>query len=214
MAWHFNTHERIVSFMKPSLREDILNAGLRVMFRAGYQGATVRDICEAALAPHGSFTNHFRSKEAFAKEVLDRYFDGVKVAMEEALGDRSLTPRRRLERYLEIITGRLEGDGWNRGCLIGDFSIETSGESSMLRERLERIFEEWRAPFAACIAEAQSIGEIDSIFEPVELAEFLLASWEGAILRMKVERGPAALERFRRIAFQTVFKERRDDSRS
>jgi len=76
-----------------------------------------------------------------------------------------------------------------------------------LRLRLEAIFQEWRTPFAECIAEAQAIGEIESTFDPVELAEFLLASWEGAILRMKVERGPAALERFKTIAFQTVFKE-------
>lgn len=48
-----------------SLREDILNAGLKVMFRSGYHGASVRDICAAAGAPLGSFTNHFRSKEAF-----------------------------------------------------------------------------------------------------------------------------------------------------
>jgi hypothetical protein len=47
----------------------ILDAGLKVMFRVGYQAATVRDICAAAGAPHGSFTNHFRSKEAFAREV-------------------------------------------------------------------------------------------------------------------------------------------------
>ena len=57
-----------------SLREDILNAGLKVMFRSGYIGASVRDICAAAGAPQGSFTNHFRSKEAFTQEVLDRYF--------------------------------------------------------------------------------------------------------------------------------------------
>lgn len=56
-------------------------------------------------------------------------------------------------------------------------------------------------------AEAQQIGEIDTTFDPMELAEFLLASWEGAILRMKVERGPAPLERFRKIIFQTVLKE-------
>jgi len=56
--------------MQPSLREDILKAGLKVMFRSGYVGATVRDICSEAGAPHGSFTNHFRSKEQFAKEVL------------------------------------------------------------------------------------------------------------------------------------------------
>jgi TetR/AcrR family transcriptional regulator, transcriptional repressor for nem operon len=34
----------------------------------------VRDICAAAGVPQGSFTNHFRSKEAFAEEVLNRYF--------------------------------------------------------------------------------------------------------------------------------------------
>jgi len=42
--------------------------------------------------------------------------------------------------------------------------------------------------------------------DATELAEFLLASWEGAILRMKVEQGPAALERFKTIVFETVFK--------
>jgi len=51
------------------------------------------------------------------------------------------------------------------------------------------------------------MGEIDSQFDATDLAEFLLASWEGAILRMKVERSPAALERFKTIAFQTIFKE-------
>src|SRR5947209_9384199 len=107
---------------RASLREDILNAGLHVMFRAGYQRASVRDICAAAGAPQGSFTNHFRSKEAFAREVLDGYFDYLKELISEALNDPSLSPRQRLKRYLDIITGKLESDGWKLGCLIGDFS--------------------------------------------------------------------------------------------
>jgi TetR/AcrR family transcriptional regulator, transcriptional repressor for nem operon len=195
--------------MQPSLREDILNAGQKVMFQSGYVGATVRDICAAAGAPHGSFTNHFRSKEQFAKEVLDRYFANLQRHVRDALGNKSLTPRQRLERYLEVMSGVLADDKWNRGCLIGDFSLETVSQSKLLRQRLEAIFQEWRAPFAACIVEAQTIGEIDLAFDPTDLAEFLLASWEGAILRMKVERGPAALERFRKIIFQTVFKEQK-----
>jgi TetR/AcrR family transcriptional repressor of nem operon len=194
---------------KPSFREDILAAGLQVMLRSGYEGASVRDICAVAGAPHGSFTNHFRSKEAFAEEVLDRYFAHTKGLVREALSDRSLTPRQRLKRYLDIISGVLADDKWNRGCLIGDFSLETTSQSELLRERLEAIFQEWRAPFASCIAEAQAGGEIDSTFDPLDLAEFLLASWEGAILRMKVERGPAALDRFKNIVFQTIFKERK-----
>jgi TetR/AcrR family transcriptional repressor of nem operon len=194
---------------KPSYREDLLKAGRKVMFQSGYRGASVRDICAAAGVPQGCFTNHFRSKEAFAEEVLDRYFAGTKELVKQALDDKSLAPRQRLRRYLDIISTVLARDKWNRGCLIGDFSLETSYESKRLRQRLQAIFQEWRAPFASCIAEAQNAGEIDSTFEPMDLAEFLLASWEGAILRMKVERGPAALDRFKRIAFQTVFKEQK-----
>jgi TetR/AcrR family transcriptional regulator, transcriptional repressor for nem operon len=190
--------------MRPSLREDILNAGQKVMFRLGYTGATVRDICAAAGAPHGSFTNHFRSKEAFAKEVLDRYFANLCSYVKTALEDKSCTPRQRLKRYFDLISAVLADDKWNRGCLIGDFSLESS-QSNLLRQRLEEIFQEWQAPFASCIREAQAVGEIDSTCDPVDLAEFLLASWEGAILRMKVEHSPAALERFKNIVFQTVF---------
>jgi TetR/AcrR family transcriptional repressor of nem operon len=189
-----------------SLRDDILQAGLHVMFRSGYRGASVRDICAAADAPQGSFTNHFRSKEAFAKEVLDRYFDYLKRLVAQALKDEILTPRQRLKRYLDIITDKLERDRWMVGCLIGDLSLEASSHSKRLRNRLEAIFQEWRTLFASCIAAAQSAGEIDSKFDATELAEFLLASWEGAILRMKVERSPAALERFKTIVFETVFK--------
>jgi TetR/AcrR family transcriptional regulator, transcriptional repressor for nem operon len=192
--------------LKPSHREAILEAGMNVMFRLGYQGASVRDICSAAGVPQGSFTNHFRSKEAFAGEVLDRYFARAKAVVKEALDDKSLTPRQRLKRYLDLISGILKDARWNRGCLIGDFSLETTFQSKLLRERLEAIFQEWHAPFALCIAEAQTVGEIDSTFDPTDLAEFLLASWEGAILRMKVERGPAALDRFKKIVFQTILK--------
>lgn len=192
---------------KPSLKDAILDAGLKVMFRTGYHGTSVRDVTAAAGAPQGSFTNHFRSKEAFASEVLDRYFAVTRGLVAEALDDASLTPRARLRRYLDIITGRLEADGYGRGCLIGDLSLEASGSSDLLRARLAAIFAEWRVPFAACIRDAQTSGEIASDFEPDELADFLLASWQGAILRMKVDRNPRALERFKTIAFQTVFRE-------
>lgn len=192
---------------RPSLRENILDAGLRVMFRQGYNGTGVRDVCAAANAPQGSFTNHFRSKEAFALEVLDRYFAYVQTLVADALDDPKRSPRQRLKRYLDVITGKLAADEFMRGCLIADFSLEATPHSEKLRQRLLGIFAEWRVPFAACIAEAQAAGEIDKTFAADELAEFLLASWHGAILRMKVERSAAPLQRFKRIAFATVFKE-------
>jgi len=193
--------------MEKNQQEALLDAGVRVVHARGLAATGVRDIAIAARVPQGSFTNHFRSKEDFAREVLDLYFDHTKRAVVEALEDRSLNPRKRLGRYLDIITGRLAGGGFGRGCLIGDFSLEAAPQSEMLRTRLVEIFAEWRSPFAACIAEGQATGEIAATFAPEDLADFLLSSWEGAILRMKVERNAEPLERFKRIVFATVFKE-------
>lgn len=192
-----------------SLRDSILAAGLKVMFRKGYVGAGIRDIVAEAPAPQGSFTNHFRSKEDFAREVLDLYFDDLKSVVAETLLDSRYRPRQRIRRYLDLITDRLAQDGFSRGCLIGDFSLEAAPQSDLLRARLVEIFAEWRALFATCIAEGQAAGEIADTFAPRELAEFLLSSWEGAILRMKVERNARPLERFKRIVFATILSEPR-----
>ena len=70
---------------KPSHREKLLAAGFQVVFEQGYCGASVRDIVQAAGVPQGSFTNHFRSKEAFSLEVLERYFDLVHQNIEKTL---------------------------------------------------------------------------------------------------------------------------------
>ena len=196
---------------RASLRDQILDAGLKVMFRKGYVGSGVRDIVAEASAPQGSFTNHFRSKERFAREVLDRYFEHIRALVAQALDDTSRSPRERLRRYLDTITERLAADGFTRGCLIGDFSLEAAPvQQRCLRERLAAIFAEWRAPFAACIAEAQAAGEVETVFDPDDLAEFLLASWEGAILRMKVERRPNRSNDSSGSRLPTVFKEDHD----
>jgi TetR/AcrR family transcriptional repressor of nem operon len=180
------------------------------MFRKGFHGSGVRDITTEAGVPLGSFTNHFRSKEVFAAEVLDDYFAHTRNLVSQALGDQSLSPRARLARYLDLVTDRLAADGFTRGCLIGDFSLETPQVSDLLRDRLVEIYRTWRKPFADCIAEGQRDGSISDAFSADDLADFLLTSWEGAILRMKVERTIEPLTRFKTIAFATVFS--RDNS--
>ncbi len=140
--------------------------------------------------------------------MLDRYFADLQEIVAEKLGDLDRSPRERLRQYLDTITDILERDGFRRGCLIGDFSLEAAPQSEAIRVRLAEIFREWCAPFGACIAEAQAAGEIASTLAPEDLADVLLSSWQGAILRMKVERSAEPLERFKRIAFATILQEK------
>lgn len=187
-----------------SNKQALLDAGLRVMFKQGFNGAAIRDVVAKAGVPQGSFTNHFASKEQFGTEVLDQYFNHVQRLVEASLEDRSLSPRARMERYLDLIVERLQADGFERGCLIGDLSIEMTQTSELIRDRLQIVFGQWLQPFAECIAEGQSLGEFNPDFEGREIAEYFLASWEGAILRMKVERSIEPLNRFRKIFFATI----------
>ena len=129
-------------------------------------------------------------KEVFAGEVLDRYFAYVSGLVEAALAQDRTPPIGRLRRYLDVITSKLEAHDWARGCMIGNLSLETAVHSEPLRLQLVAIFERWRQPFAACIAEGQAAGDVTRAFDPDDLADFLLSSWQGAMLRMKVERSP------------------------
>lgn len=189
---------------KLSNRDRILESGVGTLFRKGYVGSSVRDIADEAGVPLGSFTNHFRSKETFALQVVDRYFASIEQVIGQTLADPARSPIERLRAYLDAISDLMAAEDWRLGCLLGNFGIETAGSSELLRTRLVEIFAQWKQPFAAAMRDASACGEIAPGLDAEDLAEFLLAGWQGAIMRMKVDRSPEPLQRFRRVVDQTV----------
>jgi TetR/AcrR family transcriptional repressor of nem operon len=53
---------------------------------------------------------------------------------------------------------------------------------------------------------AKKAGEIDESTDPYEMADFIINSWEGALLRMKAEKSPEPLLLFDRVVFEQVLK--------
>jgi TetR/AcrR family transcriptional repressor of nem operon len=189
---------------RPSNREKILTEGLRVVHERGFAGASVRDIVQAAGVPQGSFTNHLASKEAFCLEILDLYFKDVRALIERTLRSDSLPPLKRLHAFVDAQIKYLDRTGWRNGCLIGNFSAEASEHSEVIRRRLVGIYEEMRQAVAYCLKAAVKIGEAPRTTECDELAGFLIASLQGAILQSKAERTAVPIERFKHFAFLNV----------
>ena len=190
---------------RTSLREHILQAGVNVIHARGYAASGIREISEAAGAPQGSFTNHFQSKEAFALEVVDRYFERtIGSVIEQTLRDPSRPPVERLGAYFDAITELLSTVAWQRGCLIGNMSLEASEHSEVLREHLKQLFVAWTEPFADAVHAGQIAGSIREDLDAGDIAEALLSAWHGAMLRMKVDRSPVPLERFKRVVLATL----------
>ena len=189
---------------KPSNREKLLDEGLRVVLSQGYAGASVRDIVRAAGVPQGSFTNHFTSKEAFAEEVLERYFSLVRGNIDKTLRNDSLPPLRRLRAWFDVQIAFLKKAEFRTGCLIGNFSIEASDQSESIRRRLTEFFKDIHESIVYCLKAAVDAGELSASADIGEVASFLYSSWQGAILQSKVEQSIKPLERFKNVLFSQI----------
>ncbi len=189
---------------RPSLREKIIESGVQTLHERGYAGAGVREITADAGVPQGCFTNHFRSKEAFAVTVLDRYQERTRVIMDATLRDESRPAVERLRAYFDAIAEWLETAGWRYGCLVGNMSLEVAEQSELLRMHLIEVCGALTSSFAEVLRAGQKAGEIRSDLDAADVAVFILASWQGAMMRMKVDRSPRPIEQFRRVLFATV----------
>ena len=189
---------------KASNRDRILSEGLRVVHERGFIGASVRDIIQAAGVSHGSFTNHFASKEAFCLEVLDIYFDAGRVVMQNTLLNRAIDPIARIAAYVEANIDDVAKFGFKNGCLIGNFSIETTEHSDVIRSRLVAIYDEIQAAIGAALDSAKASGQLAESTDTSVLAGFIVASLQGAILRSKVERQLQPLEQFKTVLFGMI----------
>ena len=176
------------------------------MLEQGYCGASVRDIVQAAGVPQGSFTNHFRSKEAFCLEVLERYFTVARENIDKTLRNDSTAPLQRLRAWVDLQVRFLEQADMRNGCLIGNFSAEASDQSEAIRQRLLEIFAEIHASLVYCLRAAVAAGEISSATDCEELAHFIFASLQGAILQSKVEHSSVPIERFQKVLLSTVLR--------
>jgi TetR/AcrR family transcriptional regulator, transcriptional repressor for nem operon len=179
---------------KPGTRDNLIQAGLKLIHAEGYSASGIQSIVAQADVPKGSFYTYFASKEAFGGEVLDAYAESAFARTRALLGKIDLGPRARLEAYFDDLIGSYKASKFARGCLLGNFSAEAADQSAMIRRHLAKLFQ-------TCILEGQQKGEIADQFSAAALADFILNSWEGALLRMRVEKSDAPLLEFKTMIF-------------
>jgi TetR/AcrR family transcriptional repressor of nem operon len=73
------------------------------------------------------------------------------------------------------------------GCLIGNLGGELEG-SELCRAALAEGFRSWRDRVAVALSEGQELGVIRRDRDAGALADLLTVGWEGAVIRMKLER--------------------------
>ena len=181
---------------RASHRDKILDAGMAVLHERGFSASGVREITEAAGVPLGSFTNHFRSKEAFAVLVLERYMDVLLAIVARTLGDEDRAPLDRIAGYCDAIAAIAEPLEWRFGCLLANLGLELPAHSEAVRNALSQALGALTHPFVEAITDAQARGQARSDIGADDLAMAILAGWHGSLLRAKIEQRGDAPRRF------------------
>ena len=180
---------------KKTTPDTIVDSATAALVARGYNGTGINDILAAVKVPKGSFYHYFESKEALAEEVLRRYgHDTEEWLTAQLAADGS--PVEAVVKTFRAARERLRGAGFGVGCLLGSLAQELANSDGKLVSSMRTIFRAWERPLLGALERAKSQGLLTPDIDCRALASHILNSWEGAVLRSKLEKSAAPLDRF------------------
>jgi len=191
-------------------KDDIVQVGLDLVLSRGFSATGVEAILKQANVPKGSFYNFFSSKEEFALAIIDKFVADRVEVLYPIFSDQSLPPLERVKKSFEIIIETFEGADCSKGCLLGNLGQEMADQFENVRQRLEKSLLEWAKAVSQLLSQAQKEQAIPANMDVDMLAENLISSFQGALLRSKVKKSPEPLNNFIHLYFD-VFLAKREE---
>ncbi len=178
--------------VRPTARQKILDAAVRVIRTQGFAGASVDELCAAAGVTKGAFFHHFKSKEAAAVAAADHFTamaDGIFAAAPyRALPD----PVDRILGYVEFRQSLMRGELPGFTCLIGTMAQEAYLTHPPVREACARSIQSHSEMLEGDIGEAMRAHGVDAPGGAHGLALYMQAVIQGAFVLAKAH-GDAAV---------------------
>ena len=177
--------------VRANVRDQLVAAAMSRFRDHGYNGSGVKDITDLAGVPKGSFYNHFQSKEELGAEIVRVYGAAPGPAVEPGL-----SPLERLRADFRARADKIAAGEFTRGCLYGDFANELATQSEPIRAEVEAGLAAWSGGVTALLRAARADGSLTSPLDDEALGRFVVAAWQGAVLRSKVSRSRLPLDDF------------------
>ena len=175
-------------------KSNLLSQGVLLLMKQGYHGTGLKEILEAVQIPKGSFYNYFGSKENFAAEVIQHYIDPFIKQLEAHLNQSGHDALQALRNYFNEMISELEKAEFKGGCLLGNLMGELGDTSELCQKSLQQAVRRYRDLLQTGIEKAQQQGTVRNDKSAVEMADLLVNAWQGALLRMKIEKSSHPLK--------------------
>jgi TetR/AcrR family transcriptional repressor of nem operon len=174
-------------------REHLLEKGMELFKQQGYHGTGLTAILQACQVSKGSFYNFFGNKENFAVEIIEHYHSIECKRWESEYAKIEGLQFQKMRIQLEKEINKFESEDDNYGCLIANLSGELGNASHAFKEAIRHstayVLEAIEQDFKQC----QLDGSVRDDLTPKQIARLFWDSWQGALLRMKVDSSTAPL---------------------
>ena len=176
-------------------REEIVRAAGRLMHVNGYHATSLDDVLRESGVGKGNFYYYFKSKEDLGYAILDRLVEAlIERTLEPCFSDAEAAPLGQIRCFLGRVLEAQRERNCVGGCFLGNLAAELSDVHEGFRTRLAEVFSAWRRRLTAALVEAQRRGDVVASCQPAQVAQFLVAALEGAILMSKVNKDISVME--------------------
>ncbi len=176
-----------------------------MLMTQGYHGTGIKEILDSVKVPKGSFYNYFGSKEEFAAEAINHYIEPFIQRLEHHLNTPETDGLTALKNYYAELIFELEQSGYKGGCLLGNLMGEMGDSSDLCRRSLMDAVSRYCSLQQSALARAQREGTVRKDRSAENLADLLANSWQGALLRMKIEQSVRPLQECCRLLLDDYF---------
>ena len=178
-----------------STREAILEAASRLIHVHGYNHTSLDDVLRDSGVGKGNFYYYFKSKEDLGYAILDQIIGSfLERTLEPCFSDPEGQALAQIRCFLDRLLEVQRASNCVGGCPLGNLAAELSDVHEGFRARLASVFAAWRERLTEVLRTAQSRGTVDGTCRPEAVADFLVASLEGAILLAKLTKDIAVME--------------------
>ena len=191
---------------KTDIPQRLTQAGRDLFSRQGYNATGIQQITDHAGVPKGSFYNHFESKEAFAVAIIEQYAQHLQQSWEAMMAAAPAQPMAAIRYVFAEMMAYHERKELQAGCLVGNFAAEMALASDACRQGLLQAQLAWRERLAGMIERAQSAGEVRADLPAPVLSALAWDTWEGALLRMKLEKSTTPLRDSMALVLDHLFQ--------
>ncbi len=190
--------------MSVETKDRIIETGARIIHRQGFNNTGIKEILDEAGVPKGSFYFYFKNKEDFGLSVIDHFNAKFAVMTEDILKDGSSPPLKRLNKLLDFFMDFFRHTEYSCGCPIGNLSQEMGDLSAEFSKKLSDSIDAMAGMYAKLLTEAADSGEIGADIDIEETAYFIVSSWHGALIRMKVLKSDQPLKSHKRFILENI----------